>query len=270
MTQKLIYDIAVAKTIPLNMYAKLNVFMRIFSFLTLFFTSNFLFSQIETSGEVEVKEMKEKKQKEVVQKSGVEIFVNYHGLQSNRTLEENVSPWGNPLNEKADEVGEWVNCFSTGVRAELGSNIYIDMGVGYFSNKQSYLFETTDSSFASTEIFRHIGIPLKIAFITPGEIGFYLSAGAMPKAFMGQKIKREINTSAVGKQTENLVERDGFERVLIDLTASAGVRADLSEKYGVTLALEGRRQLNNNYNSQGPYIRKSYHLGFSFGFQFYL
>jgi len=252
------------------MYANLNVFMRIFSFLSFFFISSVLFSQIETNGELEPTEIKEIKEKKTSTHSGVELFITYHGLQSNRTLEENKAPWGDPLGSKENEVGEWVNSFSAGVRTELGANIYLDMGVGYFTNQQSVLFESVDSTFSSLETFRHIGVPLKIAYISPGEIAFYAGVGVMPKAFLGQAVSEEISTSAFGKQNNDFIVRNGFERVLLDLTATLGVRAELSEKYGAMLAIEGRRQLTNNYDDQGPYIRKSYHVGFSFGLQFYL
>lgn len=252
------------------MFAKINVFIRIFLILTVFFTSKMLYSQIEMGGERVEDVAPDKRERKTYEKSGVELFANYHGLQSNRTLESNKFPWGDSLGVRVNEKGDWVNSFSIGVRSSLVQNIYIDMGLGYFTNSTSYLFESTDSTYSRNEVYRHVGVPIKVAYISPGEIGFYLGLGVMPKAFIGQKVKELTETSLFGKQENDFVVKEGFEKVLLDFIGSAGIRADLSDKYGATLLLESRRQLNSNYGDQGPFIRKSFHLGFSFGLQLYL
>jgi hypothetical protein len=223
----------------------------------------------DDSKPTEEKEVKEevKKSKE---KSGFELYFGASPSYTFRTLETNDNIFGKELGQKENEKAAWTTSFAAGIRSQVNKNIIFELGVGYSSNRETYDFTETDSVYRYTNTYRHISFPIRIAYTYGEDISFYGGIGVMPKAFLS--LKREVTTLDVSdnESTEELIIKDKYNFFVIDAMATIGTRIKLNPNYGIFAMLEGRRQLTNNYNEQGPYIRKPYALGFNLGIQIYL
>ena len=101
-------------------------------------------------------------------------------------------------------------------------------------------------------------------------VNWYILWSPNFKAFLS--LKREVTLLDVNgdENTEEIIVKDKYNFFVIDAMATIGTRIKFNPNYGIFAMIEGRRQLTNNYDEQGPYIRKPYALGFNFGIQIYL
>jgi opacity protein-like surface antigen len=209
-------------------------------------------------------------QKEVKSKTGTEIYFGISPAYTYRTLTTNDGLFAQPIGYRADETAEWTTGFNAGIRNKINSFLKFEIGVGYSSNKEAYDYTEGDSVFRYTNTYRHISFPIRLAYTYGDEISFYGGIGVIPKAFLSMK-REETSLDINNKEATNeTVERDKFNMFLIDAVATIGTQIKFSPNYGVFIMAEARRQLNNNFNSQSPYIRKPYALGFNVGIEIYL
>ncbi|PHR46730.1 MAG: hypothetical protein COA32_09620 [Fluviicola sp.] len=245
--------------------------MRKFLFLPILLVAFNLGAQIITDdSETDEQEEAPEKTKEVKEKNGFELYFGVSPCYTFRTLTPNDNLFGEELGEREFEEAAWTTSYAAGVRSELNKNLLFEIGVGYTSNREAYDYTTTDSVYRYVNTYRHISFPIRVAYTYGNEISFYGGIGVMPKAFLS--LKREITTLDLNDNevTEDVIVKDKFNFFVIDAIATLGTRVQLNPHYGIFAMLEGRRQLTNNYNEQGPYIRKPYAFGFNFGIQIYL
>lgn len=245
--------------------------------LPLTFLLSFGLSAQIISGNESKKEQKEEKKEKVeksvsLDKSGIEIYAGYSPAFTFRTLAENDGIFGKPLGQRENEVGEWIGSFEAGVRNDLGNNLQLQIGLGYTRNRESYSFESTetDSIYRYVNTYRHISFPIRLSYEYGDEIAFFGGIGIMPKAFLSmQKVETVID---INNQESDIttIEREGYNFFVLDAIGTMGTKIEFNPNYGIYATLEARRQLSNNYDSQSPYIRRPYALGFNFGIQIYL
>lgn len=203
-------------------------------------------------------------------KTGVEIFFGVSPAYTYRTLTTNEGIFAQPLGQRVDEKPMWSVGYNLGVRTPLAKGFKLEIGAGYESNKEKYDFESSDSVYRYTNNYHSISIPIKIAYTFGDQIKFYGALGVVPKGFitMTKKVTSlDINNK---EATEKFRERDKYNLFLVDAAASIGTQIKLSDNYGIYANIEGRRQLNSNYNKQYPYNRKPFALGFNIGIEIYL
>ncbi|MCO5268415.1 MAG: hypothetical protein M9897_05935 [Brumimicrobium sp.] len=253
--------------------------MKYISIITLFLISFSSFSQIITEGNSSPvqeetskseKSVKVKKEKVKREKSGIELYVGFTPSYTYRTLKVNEGLFGEPLGMKSDEKGVWTTGYFLGVRNPLSKSFKLDIGIGYSSNKERFSYASSDSLYKYTNSYRHIAVPLKIAYTYGENIKLYAGAGIIPRAFLS--MKRELTTfdKYKNEQTEKFIIRDKFNFILIDAVVDLGVQFKIGKNAGVFIMGEASRQLNNNYVKQGPYIRKSWAVGLNCGIEIYL
>lgn len=241
------------------------------------FITNLAFSQIITSeNEIEdmkasqAKEQKEMKTSTASNNNGSEYYFGLAPHYNFRTLEVNEGLFSAPLGEKVNEKAAWSTNFLIGFRQSLTKHILLDAGFGFLSNRESYLYEANDTTISYTNTYRNIGLPIKFAFNTGEKINFYTGLGINMKALISQKIDELEKFPGQMERTEKTILKEGFNKFLIDASASLGVRTEFSPDYGFYFLIEASRQLNPTHNAQYPHIHKPYSLGMQFGFQFYL
>ncbi|WP_107037907.1 outer membrane beta-barrel protein [Brumimicrobium mesophilum] len=234
------------------------------SVISLFGTTQIITNDSSTDDkEVEIQEIP------IAPKSGTELYFGVSPSYTYRTLEINDGLFAKPLGYRTEEVGEWTTGFNAGVRSKVAKHLKLEIGIGYSSNRESYDFKETDSVFSYVNTYRHISFPIRVAYTYGDEISFYGGIGVIPKAFLG--MKNELTTLDINnnENTVETIERDKFNSFLLDAVATIGTQIKFSENYGIFAMVEGRRQLSNNFNSQSPYIRKAFALGFNIGLEIY-
>lgn len=234
----------------------------LFSIITVFGTSQIV-TESKSSDEV-------KTQKTSSGESTTELYFGASPSYTYRTLTVNEGLFAQPLGEREQEVAEWTTGFNAGVRTHLSSFLKLEIGVGFSSNKESYDFSSKDSIYVYSNSYRHITFPMRLAYSYGDDISFYGGLGVIPKAFLS--MKNELTTYDINgkEQTEKTIEKDKFNFFLIDAVATIGTQIKFNSHYGIYAMIEGRRQLNNNYDAQSAYVRKPYALGFNVGIEVYL
>ncbi|MEX1191738.1 MAG: hypothetical protein WED10_08680 [Brumimicrobium sp.] len=222
------------------------------------------------TNEPDKKETKNEEKKEIKPKTGLEIYFGVSPAYTDRTLTKSETLFGKELGEREKEEGDWVTSFAAGIRNQLNENFLMELGVGFSRNKEVYSFSDTDTLHNYENTYQHISFPIRLAYTFGKDVSFYGGIGVMPKAFIS--LRRDVTTLDVNGQEkeEKIIEKDGFNFFVIDAMATVGTRIKFNPNYGVFAMLEGRKQLTNNYDDQGAYVRKPYALGFHFGFQVYL
>ena len=228
-------------------------------------------AQIVTDESDSTKEKETPKEvKEPKAKNGFELYFSASPSYTYRTLTPNDNIFGQELGQREFEEAAWTTSYAAGIRSKINKNFLFELGVGYSSNRETFDYTETDSVFRYTNTYRHISFPIRFAYTYGDEISFYGGIGVMPKAFLS--LKRELTTLDINgdESTEDLIIKDKYNFFVIDALVTIGTRIKLNPHYGIFAMVEGRRQLTNNYDEQGPYIRKPYALGFNLGIQIYL
>lgn len=243
--------------------------MKYILILLLSTTSVFGTAQIITNDKVSQEKKAVIVEKEIKPKTGTEVYFGISPAYTFRTLEVNDGLFAKPLGYRNDEVGEWTTGFNAGVRSTVSEHLKLEIGVGYSSNRESYDFREKDSVYAYVNTYRHISFPMRIAYTFGDDISFYGGVGVIPKAFLS--MKNELTTLDINNNeaTVESIEKDKFNFFMMDAVATIGTQIKFSEHYGFYAMLEGRRQLTNNFNSQSPYIRKAFAVGFNVGIEIY-
>lgn len=245
--------------------------MRIFLLLPILLISLGATAQIVTDGSEPTKEEETPREiKEPKEKNGFELYFSASPSYTFRTLKPNDNIFGQELGQREFEEAAWTTSFAAGIRSKINKNLLFELGVGYSSNRETFDYTETDSVFRYTNTYRHVSFPIRLAYTYGDEISFYGGIGVMPKAFLS--LKRELTILDINgdESTEDLIIKDKYNFFVIDAMATIGTRIKLNPNYGIFAMVEGRRQLTNNYDEQGPYVRKPYALGFNLGFQIYL
>lgn len=245
--------------------------MRKFLLLPILFIAFNPIAQIITDdSNSEEKDEKIKEVKEPREKNGFELYFGASPAYTYRTLASNDNIFGKEVGPREFEEAAWTTSYAAGIRSQIHKNFIFELGVGYSSNRETFDFTETDSVYRYINTYRHISFPIRVAYTYGDEISFYGGIGVMPKAFLS--LKREVTVLDINgdESTEDIIVKDKYNFFVIDALATIGTRIEFNPNYGIFAMIEGRRQLTNNYDEQGPYIRKPFALGFNLGLQIYL
>lgn len=224
----------------------------------------------ESNNKEAKKPKKEKAERPIREKSGVELFFGVSPAYTFRTISVNEGIFGQPLGTKADEKGNWTVGYHAGARTNLTDYLKLEFGGAYYSNRESFAYEAADSVYRYNNTYQHIAIPIRVAYTFGGDISFYGGLGIIPKAFLSMK-HEETKLDPFGKEkTEVWNERNKFNLFQLDAAVTIGTQLKFNKNYGIYAMVEGRRQLTNNFVKQGPYVRRGFELGFHVGVEIYL
>lgn len=249
----------------------MKIYLIIFFSLLSFCGSTQIITHEKPQEQTSESDPKEKVKKEKNrEKSGIELFFGISPAYTYRTLSINEGLFAQPLGEREKEESAWTVGYHLGARTKLSNNVKLEIGAGYYANKEKYSFEAVDSVLKYENKYQHISFPLRLVYTFGDEIQFYGGIGIIPKAFLS--MSREETTLDVNNKesTQKYRERENYNLFLLDGVVTVGAQIKLGDNYGIYATLEGRRQFTNNYSSQSPYVRKPYALGFNFGIEIYL
>lgn len=242
----------------------------LFSIFSFYVSAQIITNEVpQTNTPKEEPEEKVKKERNK-SKSGVEMFFGVSPAYTYRTLEINEGLFAQPIGERENEEGLWTVGYHLGVRTPLSNRIKLEIGAGYYANKEKNDVQSTDSILGYENTYQHISFPLRLVYSFGNEIKFYGGVGIIPKAFLSMSRKETTLDINNKETTQKYRERDNYNLFLLDGVVTIGAQFQLNDNYGIYASLEGRRQFTNNYNNQSPYIRKPYALGFNFGIEIYL
>lgn len=234
----------------------------ILSFLFLFFNSN---AQIISDDENEASISKNN-----LNESISEFYIGIAPTYTYRVLTENEGLFGGEIGDRVNEEGTVISSFTIGFRNSISKTLLLDFGVGISRNREIFSIDEPDSLFEYTNTYRHISFPAKIAYSTNSDaINFYGGLGLTPKAFLSRKKELRYREPGSTEQNETFFDRDGFNSMLIDATASLGLRIN-DVDYGAFILLEGAYQLNSNFDNQSPLHRNPFGIGVNFGLHFFI
>lgn len=245
-----------------------KIILIILSFLTVYGHAQII--ENESSNKEAKKPKKEKAERQPREKSGVELFFGVSPAYTFRTIAVNEGIFAQPLGTKEFEKANWTVGYHAGARTKITNFLKLEFGGAYYSNKESFAYETADSVYNYTNTYQHIAVPIRVAYTFGKDISFYGGIGIVPKAFLS--MKREVTTlDPYGKeQTEKTRVRDNFNLFQLDGVVTVGTQLKFNRSYGIYAMVEGRRQLTNNFVKQAPYVRKGFELGFHVGIEIYL
>lgn len=232
------------------------------------------FSQIvigdETSQPTTANDAVTKKERKVITDDWSEFYFGIQPMYTFRTLKTNEGLFGKPLGDKEEEFGDWVSSYGLGVRTTLNHNFILDIGVGVSRNRESFSIDRPDSLFQYSNTYRHIAMPIRIGYNYGKDLAFFAAVGLMPKAFLSERRDIFYRDNQGFDVEEKELFKNNYQQFLVDAIASVGIRLSTDQNFGFFLMAEGAYQLTNNYTKQGPFIRNSFGVGLSVGFQFYL
>lgn len=226
-------------------------------------------AQIISQDENKTKKPTEQEELTSTKEKTIALFFSVTPAYTFRTLGVNEGLFSKPLGIKEDEYGEWTTGYHIGIRNKLSDHLKFSIGAGYSQNKESYDFEQSDSVYRYRNSYRHISFPIQLAFTFGNDISFYGGIGIIPKAFISMKQDKTTLDINGNEATESTIYKEKFNSILIDAVVSVGTQIKLNENYGIFAMVEARRQLNNNFNNQSPYIRKPFAIGLNVGVEVY-
>jgi len=194
---------------------------------------------------------------------GMDETVYFAGMninQSFRKLEENVSPYGDPLTYRVDETPLLRTGFQIGMRNRFHSLASYEVGLSWdkFGETYNYQAEEDDSSFTYTNTYSYISLPVQV-YVTQGkDLRYFVGGGIQPMLAM-KNTYEERYTDSLGGQFETIVKRaDGMSGLTVNLLVSAGVQwrfSKLFSLYAIPSYVYGLTSTFGKQESYRHYIR---------------
>lgn len=202
-------------------------------------------------------------------KDNNEFYIGVLPKYSYREMAINEDFVSGSIEEFEAEEGKVISNFMVGLRTPVLQEFLVDLGIGFFRNRDFYRFEDTDTLYQYTNTYRHISFPVKFSLNLGNKVSFLAGVGVTPKAFMGLKSEITFRDSSTSfEQEEEVITREGFNLFVVDASANLGVRVELNENIGFHFLVEGDYQLNNSYDKMSTIIRNAYTIGGNIGLIF--
>ena len=199
------------------------------------------------------------------QPTGTSIYFVANWSATNRILSENTGLFGDPLGERANEVGLNTWSFGTGFQNEFSKHFFWDGGISYLRNGESYSFKGTDTAYAYQTTYSYITMPLRVNYFIGKEFKFFAGAGLVPQMFLGYKQERQWTRADNSEETETVKLRSGYNPFVISAAVNVGMMMNFNNGWSLLVSPEARFQLNSSYMNQASYIHKGRIYGVSFG-----
>ena len=243
-------------------------YLKVLTFLLILPTSSH--AQIETGKADGGKLSKPKKTKRVIQEKAVienpnTIFYFGGGFGvSYRDLTENKGLFGKPLGERVNETSVFVPNFTLGVKTNIKSNFFLDLGVSYAASGEQYRFKLNDSTYNYKSTYSYFAIPIKVQYVAGNKWKLIAGIGLQPQIFTG--FKKDITwTDMNGKSGGKTIKKDDINFFSIAALANVGVSWQFRKNTSLFLLPEFRYDLSNTYLKQAPYNRKGFFIGGQIG-----
>ncbi len=195
------------------------------------------------------------------------VYVGAGKLNSFRSLTPNKAPYGKELGIRADETKTKCWNFDAGYLTQVHPHVLIDAGVSLAQFGESYRFESTstDSSYAYTNQYGMIALPIQAYATIGSDFQLYLGGGIQPQLLQSFKTQLEVGDSLgnVSKNTTNYLENGaGFS---LSARASAGLVWKLQKNISIYVNYTYTQGLTNTYADQEKYVHKAYSHGIRYG-----
>lgn len=222
------------------------------------------YGQIEISENSEA--VKEEKKKETQQyASSSEVYFMANWSHSSSLLMENDPPFGDPLEERADEGTLNIWSFGLGVRNRVHKYVSWEGGMSFMRNGESYLFEGADSTYSYNTRYTYIGMPLKVLFTYGESIRFYAGIGLVPQLFVNYRQDIEYVTPEDHTEKETIKTNNGYNSFVLSGVANIGVQLNMGKATSLFVMPEYRYQLTSSYEKQDDYKHFARALGVNLG-----
>lgn len=238
--------------------------------LSMFLMLGFLFASNSSFGQIEVKSKKKKSDKDKVEKSTkelstTELYFMGNWSSTNRSLESRTDLFGKPLGIREDETSLGVWSAGLGFRDRVGKFFTWSAGVSFLQYGEKYKFEDTDTLYSYERRLRNIAIPIKGFFTYGDKFRVYVGGGITPQMLFNSRTNLTTKNSLNQEETVKIIEREGYNRFGLALSANVGVHYQFHKRVGIYVMPEYRYQLTDVYGRQQAYTQKPWAIGFDFG-----
>ncbi len=197
--------------------------------------------------------------------SGTSIYFVTNWSATNRSLFENGDLFGEPLGERANEIGLNTWSFGLGFQNEFAKHFMWDGGISFMRNGESYSFLGTDTAYSYQTTYSYITMPLRVNYVYGKDFKFYAGAGLIPQMFMGYKQERQWTRADNSDETETIKSKNGYNSFVISAVMNVGMMVNFNNGWSLLVSPEARFQLNSSYMKQDAYIHKGRAYGVTFG-----
>ncbi|MBM3916359.1 MAG: hypothetical protein FJ349_01955 [Sphingomonadales bacterium] len=205
--------------------------------------------------------------KDIKKNYATRFYFESQRMNMYRSLVSNDAFLPTPLGERASEIPLPVWSQQLGLGLGLSQHFYLDAGVSWLQNGESYAFKATDSdsSFAYQTKYRYLALPLQLKATFGKQLQFYTGAGLLPALYQGYRQDLQWTNALGAKYDDQVKINNTMNSFTIAWIASVGLDFQLDNKFNLRLGLIYRSQLNNSYSPYEAYIHKSYGWGLNFG-----
>lgn len=212
------------------------------------------------------KKLKTKKEKD----GSTEIYFSSTWSKSNRSLVENGTLYGAPLNKRADEKSLATWSYSVGFRNYITKHVLFEGGISYLKNGESYEFKGVDSSFNYQSTYSYIGMPVKAFYYLGKDIRFFAGGGLIPQMFVNYRQDQQWENSVHKKSTATIKTTSDFNSFVISASANVGIQLKYSKSWSLFVMPEYRWQLNSSLMKIADYRHYARVFSVNFGFVYQL
>lgn len=195
------------------------------------------------------------------------IYFESQRMNMYRSLVSNDAFLPTPLGERSSEMALPVWSQQLGLGLGLSQHFYLDAGVSWLQNGESYAYEATDSdsSFAYQTKYRYLALPLQLKATFGKKWQLYTGVGLVPALYQGYRQDLQWTNALGAKYDDQIKVNNTMNSFTIAWVASTGLDLEIDDKFNLRLGLLYRSQLNNSYSPYEAYVHKSVGWGFNFG-----
>jgi hypothetical protein len=216
--------------------------------------------------ETKVKAPKEKR----VPTEGTEELVLFGGAayaKSFRELKENVSPYGDPLGERANETGINVFSYQLGARNRINHFLSYEAGLSFDKYGEAYKYNATedDSTFSYTNKYAFVSLPIQVFYTYGKDFRFFIGGGIQPMLATKFTYEEKYTDSLGSESSSKIRSTERMAGVSLNLVASAGIQWRFSKALSLYFIPMYAYGITNSYAKQEPYKHYVRGLHYRFG-----
>jgi hypothetical protein len=197
--------------------------------------------------------------------SGTSVYLVTNWSVTNRSLIENGDLFGDPLGERANEIGLNTWSFGIGLQNEISNHFMWDGGISFLRNGEAYAFEAADTTYSYQTTYSYISMPLRVNYVIGKKVKFYAGGGLIPQLFSSYKQERQWTRADSSEESESIKSKSGYNPFVISAVVNIGMMMNFSNGWSLLVSPEARFQLNSSYMNQDAYVHKGKAYGVTIG-----